>query len=171
MEGNAVAEQRRIHISIPEQRLTLIEGGMPRCSYAVSTAANGAGEREGSECTPRGQHRVAAKIGAGAPVNAVFVARQWTGEIYTPALAASALGRDWILTRIVWLAGCEPGRNQGGHVDTLARYVYLHGTPDSVDLGRPGSRGCVRMRNADLLDLFDLIEVGTRVDIVDDASR
>ncbi len=156
----------RILISIPAQTLTLAgdEGGVFR-RYPVSTARNGAGERSGSECTPRGRHIVRAKIGAGAPENTVFVGRRPTGEIWTPALEAQFPDRDWILTRILWLSGCEVGFNRLGDVDTMRRYVYIHGTPDAVEVGKPGSIGCIRMRNRDLVELFDRVPVRTPVEI------
>lgn len=156
----------RIEISIPEQVLRLINGdGMLLCEHGISTASNGAGELSGSYCTPRGRHIVRARIGAGQPLNAVFVRRRPTGEIYTPELARQYPGRDWILTRILWLSGCEVGTNRLGVVDTMRRYIYIHGTPDEVELGVPGSRGCVRMRNQDLLELFDKVAAGTAVEI------
>jgi lipoprotein-anchoring transpeptidase ErfK/SrfK len=134
-------------------------------SYPVSTSKNGLGEANGSFCTPRGRHIVRAKIGAGQPVNAVFVRRRPTGELWTPELHAASPGRDWILTRILWLSGCEPGYNRLGDVDTMRRYIYIHGSPDTAEMGRPGSIGCVRMRNADILDLFDRVPPYTPVDI------
>ena len=135
--------------------------------YPVSTAGNGPGELMDSECTPRGRHVIAEKIGDELPLNAVLVGRRWTGEIYTPEMRAAEPGRDWILTRILWLAGCEPGRNLGGNVDSKSRYIYIHGTPEDTDMSVPGSRGCVRMRNADLLELFDAVSVDTPVHIRD----
>ncbi len=135
--------------------------------YPVSTAGNGPGELMDSECTPRGRHVIAEKIGDELPLNAVLVGRRWTGEIYTPEMRAAEPGRDWILTRILWLAGCEPGRNLGGNVDSKSRYIYIHGTPEDTDMSVPGSRGCVRMRNADLLELFDAVSVDTPVHIHD----
>ncbi|MEQ1813163.1 MAG: L,D-transpeptidase [Candidatus Nitrotoga sp.] len=157
----------QININIPTQTLELLDdaGALFR-RYAVSTAANGAGEENGSYCTPRGRHIIRAKIGAGQPINSVFVKRRPTGEIYTPELGAAFPGRDWILTRILWLSGCEPGFNRLGKRDTMRRYIYLHGTPDSTVMGRPGSKGCVRLRNVDLLELFDLIAVGTKVNLL-----
>lgn len=157
----------KIRISIPAQTLELFgdDGSLLR-RYAVSTGANGVGEENGSYCTPRGRHVIRAKIGAGRPAGTVFVKRRPTGEVYTPQLGAQHPGRDWILTRILWLSGLERGYNRGGSCDTMRRYVYIHGTPDEVELGRPGSRGCIRMRNADLLELFDLVAAGTPVEIV-----
>ena len=129
----------------------------------VSTASNGPGERMGSECTPRGRHIVRAKIGDGVPPGSVFVARRPTGERYHPGLNAQYPDRDWILTRILWLSGVEPGRNRLGSVDTMRRFIYIHGCPDDIVLGTPGSHGCIRMRNAEVIELFDLVPVGTPV--------
>lgn len=155
-----------ILISLGGQRLRLFRGGVCVRSYPVSTAANGAGEVEGSGCTPRGRHRIRAKIGGGLPPGTVFVGRRPTGEMFTPELARLQPGRDWILTRILWLSGCEPGVNRLGPVDTMRRYIYIHGCPDGSPIGVAASHGCIRMRNADVIALFDLVEVGTRVTIV-----
>jgi lipoprotein-anchoring transpeptidase ErfK/SrfK len=156
----------RIEISLPEQNLRLVaDGGKELRRYPVSTSRNGAGEREGSFCTPRGEHIVRAKIGGGQPVNTVFVRRRPTGEIWTPELSERFPGRDWILTRILWLSGCEPGKNRLGEVDTMRRYIYIHGSPDSVPMGAPGSIGCIRMRNHDIVELFDRVPAGTQVRI------
>jgi hypothetical protein len=110
---------------------------------------------------------VRAKIGAGAAPNTVFVGRRVTGEVWSPKLAEQHPGRDWILTRILWLSGCEPGFNRLGDVDTMRRYIYIHGCPDMLPMGVPGSIGCVRMRNADIIELFDLVAPRTPVEIVD----
>ena len=131
--------------------------------YRVSTAANGAGCTKASGCTPLGAHIIRAKIGASCEPNSVFVGRRPTGEICTPELMAKFPNRDWILTRIFWLSGTEIGKNRLGNVDTMQRYIYSHGTPDSTDMGEVGSHGCVRMRNADVIELFDLVEAGTKV--------
>ncbi len=155
-----------ISISIPAQTLTLHDGaGRTLREYRVSTARNGPGEQSGSLCTPRGRHIVRAKIGAGQPLNTVFVGRRPTGETYTPELGSRFPERDWILTRILWLSGCEPGFNRLGVVDTMRRFIYIHGSPDSVEMGRPGSIGCIRMRNPDILELFDRVSPGTPVEI------
>jgi L,D-transpeptidase YbiS len=157
----------RIKVSIPDQTLTLFDGsGVTARRYSVSTALNGAGEKRGSHCTPRGRHIIRAKIGAHLPVNTVFVARRPTGEVWNTDLAAQYPGRDWILTRILWLSGCEVGVNRLGDVDTMRRYIYIHGTPDTIEVGKPGSIGCIRMRNADLVELFDLVPVGTPTEIL-----
>lgn len=159
----------QIEISIPEQLLTVLDDdGELLAQYKVSTAANGVGCEKDSGCTPLGQHIIRAKIGDGAETSAVFVGRRTTGEICTPELMAQFPERDWILTRILWLSGMERGVNRLGNVDTMQRYIYIHGTPDSTELGKIGSHGCVRMRNADVVALFDMVPVGTPVRITDD---
>ncbi|HEX5314147.1 MAG TPA: L,D-transpeptidase [Gammaproteobacteria bacterium] len=149
-------------MSLADQHLVLEKDGR-RFDYVVSTSHYGAGEERGSFRTPRGLHVIRAKIGAGAPKGAVFVARRPTGEILTPALYAGASSRDWILTRILWLSGREPGRNRFGSVDTMRRYIYIHGSPEERPVGTPSSHGCIRMRNDDVIELFDLVAVGTPV--------
>jgi L,D-transpeptidase YbiS len=156
-----------IVVRIPDQRLELLDdAGKLLHRYAVSSSGKGVGEMYGSFCTPRGKHVVRARIGAGQPVNTVFVSRRPTGEIYTPELGAQFPERDWILTRILWLSGCEVGFNRLGLCDTMRRYIYIHGTPDSVPMGIPDSHGCIRMRNTDLVELFDRVPAGTAVDII-----
>ena len=156
----------KIEISIPRQTLVLRDGKRRVVkTYSVSTAKKGPGEKNGSLQTPRGRHIVRARIGAGQPLNAVFVRRRPTGEVWSPELHGQYPGRDWILTRILWLSGCEPGRNRLGDVDTMRRYIYIHGSPDSAEMGKPGSIGCIRMRNADIVELFDLVVPYTPVDI------
>ena len=156
----------RIHISLREQRLRLVTDAKTT-TYPCSTARNGPGERADTGCTPRGRHVIRAKIGAACPLNTVFRGRRPTGEIWTPELHARFPERDWILTRILWLSGVEPGFNRLGSVDTLRRYIYIHGAPDPEPMGAPRSHGCVRMRNADVIDLFDHIQTGCPVDILD----
>jgi len=156
---------RLLTIALDTQRLTLQENGQSVLAYPVSTALKGPGEQRGSEQTPRGRHIVRAKIGAALPPNAVLKGRRWTGEIYSQALADAHPNRDWILTRILWLSGCEPGKNRLGHVDTMRRYIYIHGTPDSEPMGEPRSHGCIRMRNADLIELFEAVPVYCPVEI------
>ncbi len=163
---------RRITVNLAEQRLYVWEpadDGMPRqiARYLISSAALGAGERQGSFQTPRGRHQITEKIGGEAPIHAVFRARQPTGVIWSAESAAHQPGQDWILSRILWLSGLEPGKNLGGEVDTHARYIYIHGTADEARLGTPVSHGCIRMGNADIIELFEMIDVGTVVDIVE----
>ncbi len=152
-----------LDISILAQELTIIDNGEGIRSYRVSTAKNGAGELRGSECTPRGWHKIRAKIGGGLPVNSVFKGRRPTGEIYEPALGQQYPGRDWILTRILWLGGLEPGLNRYGEVDTCWRYVYIHGTSDEEMIGKPASHGCIRLKKMDMLDLFERVQAGHKV--------
>lgn len=125
--------------------------------YVVSTGKNGIGEQENSGQTPRGWHRIAQKFGQGLAENSVFIARQATGEIYSPELASAFPERDWILTRILWLSGLEENFNCGAGCDTYQRYIYIHGTPDTEPMGVAESHGCIRMRNRDILELFELI--------------
>ena len=158
---------KSICISIADQALELREEGKLLKRYAVSTAKNGPGEQNGSFRTPRGKHIVRAKIGRDAPANTVFVKRRPTGEIFTPELDAASPGRDWMLTRLLWLSGREPGFNRLGDVDTMRRYIYIHGSPDSREMGKPGSIGCIRMRNPDVIELFDLVDAGTPVEILE----
>jgi len=156
----------KIDVDITAQTLTLLgDDGRAVRRYSVSTSKNGVGQKYGSYCTPRGQHIVRAKIGTGLPPNTVFARRRPTGELWTPELHARYPGRDWILTRILWLSGCEKGFNRLGEVDTMRRYIYIHGSPDSVQMGKPGSIGCIRMRNADIVELFDLVPAGIAVEI------
>jgi L,D-transpeptidase YbiS len=154
-----------IIIDIGAQTLVLSDGTGQTLRYAVSTSKYGAGERKNSLKTPRGRHEVRAKIGAGCPAGTVFVGRRSTGEIWSEALARANPDRDWILTRILWLSGLEPGVNRLGDVDTMRRYIYIHGMPDTEPCGKPGSIGCIRMRNADIVDLFERVAVGTLVQI------
>lgn len=157
-----------ILIHAATQSLELVDdGGTVVKRYSVSTAHNGLGEQCGSNCTPRGRHLIRAMIGKGMPANTVFIGRRPTGEIYSEQLAAQQPGRDWILTRILWLSGCEPGFNRLGEVDTMRRYIYIHGCPDSAPMGMPESIGCVRMRNADIIELFDLVTAWTPVEILE----
>ncbi|HWQ94456.1 MAG TPA: L,D-transpeptidase [Gammaproteobacteria bacterium] len=152
-----------IDISLSEQRLRLEHGDCLLMDVAVSTAKNGAGEINGSFRTPRGRHLIRAKIGAGCTPNTVFVNRRSTGEIYSPELRVQFPQRDWILTRILWLSGTEPGKNRLGQVDTMRRFIYIHGCPDEDVMGVPGSHGCVKMRNSEIIELFERVPVGIPV--------
>ncbi|MDL0430020.1 L,D-transpeptidase [Marinobacter sp. TBZ242] len=152
-----------IEISLAAQTLTLFSADSFSISYPVSTALNGPGERQSSGCTPRGKHYVRAMLGDGFPVNTVFIARRPTGEVYSPELARQFPDRDWILSRILWLCGLEWGKNRGPGVDSFRRFIYIHGTPDSEPMGVPRSHGCIRMRNADVVDLYRRVTPGTPV--------
>jgi L,D-transpeptidase YbiS len=153
-----------IEIDVPTQTLILKDAqGRILMQTRISTARNGVGEENGSEKTPRGAHYIRARIGAGLPADAVLVSRRPTGEIYSPSLRTAFPNRDWILTRILWLCGLEHGKNRLGKVDTMRRYIYIHGCPDEDPMGVPGSRGCVKMRNREIIELFDRVAPGTRV--------
>jgi len=154
-----------IEVSISEQQLRYRRDDLALMDVSVATAKNGPGEQFGSECTPCGRHYIRAKIGTDCPINTVFIGRRPTGEIYQPELKQQSPQRDWILTRILWLCGIEPGKNRLGKVDTMRRYIYIHGCPDDDPMGIPSSHGCIKMRNTDILQLFDLVSVGTLVNI------
>jgi len=152
-----------VDISLSLQTCRVLSGETCLFEAAISTAKNGPGEQKNSECTPRGLHQIRACIGADCPENTIFVGRRPTGERYTEALSAQFPERDWILTRILWLSGREVGRNRLANVDTMQRYIYIHGCPDSFPMGKPLSHGCIRMHNRDLLPFFDLMKPGTQV--------
>lgn len=154
-----------IDVSIKHQRLTLKQSATEHYSYSISTAKNGPGELMNSEKTPRGKHIIRAKIGAHVPINGVFIGRRFTGEIYTNDLAKDFPNRDWILTRILWLSGLEVGKNRLGNVDSMRRYIYIHGTPSSEPMGKPLSHGCIRMHNDDIIDLFTKTPIGCPITI------
>ncbi|MGC4011481.1 MAG: L,D-transpeptidase [Pseudomonas sp.] len=164
-----MADLDLLHISLADQMLYGFAAGRLVVRVPVSSAANGAGERNGSGCTPRGLHQVRARIGEGLPRGAVLKGRRWTGETWTTELHKAFPGRDWILSRILWLSGCEPGSSRMGAVDTFRRYIYLHGTPDCEPIGTPLSHGCIRLRNDDLLELFPRVPLHCRVRIEETA--
>ncbi|KTC86690.1 putative ErfK/YbiS/YcfS/YnhG protein [Legionella brunensis] len=152
-----------IYISASQQRMHCFENDTAYKIYPISTGENGLGEQNGSGCTPRGWHQIYSRIGLDVPINTVFVSREPTGELYSSMLASKYPKRDWILTRILQLDGLEEGRNRGGEVDSLRRYIYIHGTPDTIELGKPASHGCIRMRNVDVIELAEWVTIGTRV--------
>ena len=160
-----MASREQIKISLSEQKLRFYKNGVCQHTYLISSAERGPGEVQGSEQTPRGEHYVRAKIGAGRPVNAVFIGRRFTGEIYSEKMKQRYPERDWILSRIIWLCGREVGKNRLGRVDSMRRYIYIHGTPDSEPIGVPKSHGCIRMRNRNVIELFELVSLGCPVEI------
>ncbi len=157
----------RAVVYVGDQKMVVYDHEKIIRKFDISTSSLGVGQEFGSFKTPLGKHIIRARIGDGKPINAVFVSRRFTGEIYSPELATKYPDRDWILTRILWLSGLERGLNRLGSVDTMRRYVYIHGTPDSEQMGVVGSRGCVRINNKDMLELFPLTYVGMRVDILE----
>jgi len=159
----------QIIVSIADQRLQLRKNGKVTMDVMVATAANGPGELIGSECTPRGKHIVRAKIGDGCLINTVFIGRRPTGELFDESLRRMHPNRDWILSRIMWLSGQEVGKNRMGNVDSMRRYIYIHGSPDDEIFGQPNSHGCVRMKNIDVIRLYDAIDVGISVLILEES--
>lgn len=160
---NKKNNEKVIDIDVNKQQLTLLQGEDIIACYNVSTAKNGVGQQNGSECTPLGKHSIRAKIGTGAKENTVFIGRRESGEIFNEELRQNNPDRDWILTRILWLSGLEKGKNRGGEVDTMRRYIYIHGCPDNDSFSSPSSHGCVKMRNKDIIELFNNVDAGTRV--------
>jgi L,D-transpeptidase YbiS len=160
-------DQLWIKVIAKTQTLLVLRGDVELKSFPVSTSKFGLGERKNSFQTPRGWHEIRAKIGDDCPINTVFVRRRPTGEVYSPILAAQFPQRDWILTRILWLGGLEVEKNRLGAVDTMQRFIYIHGTPDTNLLGIPASHGCIRMHNSHLLEVFSLVTIKTRVLIVE----
>ncbi len=158
--------QPQIMVLIAKQQLLLLDNGQIISKYSVNTAENGVGEQQDSGCTPRGKHQIRAKIGVGQATGRVFVGRRPSGEIYSRALDRAHPDRDWILSRILWLSGLEHGVNRLGNVDTMRRYIYIHGSPDYCVTTEPQSHGCIRMKNQDVIDLFDRVAIGTQVDIL-----
>ena len=162
---------QRIIVKTDTQTLVFYQNKDILQQWAVSTSLKGNGNQSGSEQTPLGSHRIRAKIGGSQVINSVFSGRRPTGEIYTDELARRYPARDWILTRILWLCGNEKGWNRFGEVDSMRRYIYIHGTPDTEPMGRPRSHGCVRMRNKDIIELFDLVTIGTEVVITENQEE
>ena len=152
-----------LYISIADQCLQLIDNNKIVFEVQIASAKNGVGEQSGSECTPRGWHKIRAKIGANCPENTVFIGRRGTGELYCDELQKQHPGRDWILTRIMWLSGLQPGFNRLGSQDSMRRYIYIHGCPDSHKMSVPSSHGCIKMRNSEVIELFDRVDTGIPV--------
>lgn len=152
-------------VDVSEQRLRLYRRGETVGEWPVSTSKYGIGNRQNSERTPLGVHRIARKIGAGAPPGTLFKARRDTGRTVEILKDDRAADGDYVTTRILWLEGLEPGVNQGPGVDSFQRYIYIHGTAEEGRIGRPFSHGCVRMTNDAVVELFDRVQEGTLVEI------
>ena len=157
---------RKIVVSIPAQKLELKDGDTTASSYSVSTSRNGPGEQKDSYCTPRGLHYVRAKIGEGLPTGSILKGRRPTGEIFSAQGKDLDPDRDWVTSRILWLSGKEVGRNRLGSVDSMQRYIYIHGSPHVDKLGTSASAGCVRMSDRDVIELFDMVDAGIEVEIL-----
>ncbi|MEM9676158.1 MAG: L,D-transpeptidase [Bacteroidota bacterium] len=155
--------ERLIRVSIAEQKLYLVEDGQTLKQYPVSTSAYGIGSEAGSNKTPLGKHKVISKFGADAPLGTIFRSRINTGRVATIYTDETDLEEDDVTTRILRLTGLEPGKNKGPGVDSFSRYIYIHGTPEEGLIGQPASHGCIRMKNADVVELFDLVDEGTLV--------
>ena len=149
--------RHRIVVSVPEQRLVVLDEGQPKVTYPISTSKFAISDAPGSRGTPLGELEIAKKIGDGAPSGTVFKSRQRTGEILPP----DAPGRDPIVTRIMWLKGLEPQ-----NANAYGRYIYIHGTPEERNIGVPASYGCIRMRSRDVIQLYNIVGWGARVSIV-----
>jgi len=162
------SSELRLVVSVAQQRLSLMRGNQLIKEYPVSTSRYGTGSEDGSFRTPLGAHRIREKHGAGEPVNQVFTGRQPIGVLDDLLASGQALPDDIITSRILWLEGLEPGTNCGEGIDSYARYIYIHGTNEEQQIGTPASHGCIRMRNRDVIELFDQVETGTRVDITQD---
>lgn len=155
----------KINISVSNQKLSLFQEGELVSSYKVSTALKGVGQEKNTNKTPLGNHIIRAMIGRNLPIYAVIKARRFTNEIWKKELDDPSITVDWILSRVIWLSGKDLGRNRLGNVDTMQRYIYIHGTNEEHLLGTPSSHGCIRMSNEDVIELFDLVSVGDIVEI------
>ena len=156
-----------IKISISKQTLTLQDSESIIKSFRISSSKYGEGFQEGSFQTPLGLHEIKSMIGDEVPIGGRFIGRQYYGEIF-PIYSdvKQKVSEDVIQTRILWLTGLEEGKNKGGSVDSFNRYIYIHGTPEEWLLGEKASKGCIRMSNKDVIELFSLVRKGTRVDII-----
>ena len=152
-----------IVVSIHKQKLYANYPDGSRKSYRISSSAYGIGNTEGSNKTPLGLHNVAEKFGQGLPIGAELVGRRFTGRIAPLIHKAVDIPEDVITTRILWLDGLEPGVNKGGSIDSHSRYIYIHGTAEEGLIGQPASHGCIRMYNADVIELFDATPEGSLV--------
>ena len=155
-----VGDALGLWVSVGRQQLAGIKQGRIRFAYACSTAAKGTGNRENSHQTPLGWHEIAERYGEGLPWGAIFRERKYTGKAWHPGNETT---KDFILSRILWLRGLEPGTNQGPGIDSHARYIYIHGTPAERRLGAPNSLGCIRLSNDHVIALFEAAASGTKV--------
>jgi len=159
---STVQADTAVVVSVRDQQLAIVKDGSRMATYPVSTSKFGLSDRPSSYGTPLGTMQIAAKIGGGAPVGAVFKHRQRTGEVLRP----NAPGRDPIVTRILWLRGLE-----SQNARAYSRNIYIHGTAEERTIGRPASYGCIRMRSKDVVRVFDSVPVGTRVEVINDSLK
>ena len=153
-------------VSITHQRLLVLEDGVPAGSYIISSSRYGAGSESGSYRTPIGQHRIKKKIGDEAALGTIFKSRENTQQIAEIIHEPVVTNDDFVTSRIMWLDGQEEGLNRGEGIDSYSRYIYIHGTHEEGLLGQPASKGCIRMFNADVIELYDMLPVGALVVIL-----
>lgn len=164
---NYSKEQAFLLVNIERQEMYLVKNDALEKTYRISSSKYGIGNQSGSGKTPLGVHRIAEKIGAGAKPNTIFTGRKDTGKTATILREPVDTEEDHVTTRILWLEGMEPGVNKGKGIDSKLRYIYIHGTPEEGLIGTPASHGCIRMYNADVLELFGLIQAGAFVFIAE----
>ncbi len=155
-----------LYVSVHRQSMFHVRNGKLLKEYPISTAQNGLGSEKNSFRTPTGLHRISEKFGDGVPAFGVLKDRRFSGQV-ADTLAAGHQDRDQITSRVLWLEGLEPGHNRGGQRDSHERFIYIHGTSNEAAIGRPVSRGCIRMRNKDVIELYDQVPVGTRLVVLD----
>lgn len=166
LKSNGAGGAPFIVVDTSNQRLYLFEHNQLKAKYPISSSAVGVGSAAGSNRTPLGLHRIAEKFGDGQPIGMIFKARRPTGKLATIQTKPIKGEGDDVTTRIMWLQGLQPGINEGKGVDSHARYIYIHGTPEEGLIGRPESHGCIRMNNRQVIELFNQVPVGTLVDII-----
>jgi len=154
-----------MQVSVAQQKLFLMNKKDTLRNYEISTSKYGLGSESGSHKTPLGLHRVVEKYGDGAPEGTIFKSRINTGRIAEIEMRPQTTKLDYVTTRILWLDGMEPGKNKGGNVDSYHRYIYIHGTHEEGLIGRPASKGCIRMRNNEVIELYELVPIGTTIRI------
>ncbi len=152
-----------MYVSIKHQKLYLIENDSTVKKYPISTALKGVGNKLHSLKTPPGLHTIKRKLGDNVPYAGILEAREYNGKIAKVLTDKQKAGGDYVTTRILWLEGEEPGINKGRNIDSYNRYIYIHGTPEEGLIGQPASHGCIRMKNSDVMELYDLIEEGTPI--------
>ncbi len=152
-----------LYVGIRRQRMYYFKNNQIVSSYPISTSSKGAGNLMGSYKTPTGLHQIAEKIGGNAPLGTLFINKKNTGKVVPVNKSEISIKKDEITSRVLSLKGLQQGINKGKKYDTFSRGIYIHGTSDEASIGRPSSHGCVRMKNDDIMELFDLLSVGTKV--------
>ena len=152
-------------VEVTQQKLYVVKEEKVIRTYPISTSKYGIGNEDGSNKTPVGTHRIYEKVGEGVKIGTIFKARISTGRIANISHDSTDVEQDFIITRIMCLEGLEPGVNKGKGIDSCDRRIYIHGTPEEGLIGTPASHGCIRMKNDDVVELFDLVKIGTLVEI------